>query len=117
MSIALLVSRPVNIASLFVGLLFVFFFVAGCHFCFSNALTRRLVWPGVKREAIVKSNFWEVFGLSDCEEVPEAVKETALLGREFTITNVRIRDGITVELSDSAVQSVGANPLFTMGFR
>lgn len=71
----------------------------------------------MKREAVVKSNFWEVFGLSDCEEVPEVMKETALLGKEFTITNVRIRDGITVGLPDSAIQSAGPNCLFTMGFR
>ncbi|CAL8470312.1 g9854 [Coccomyxa elongata] len=72
---------------------------------------------GMKREAIVKANFWEVFGLNDCEQVPEAVKETALLGKEFTITNVRIRDGITVELPDSGIHSAGGDCLFTMGFR
>ncbi len=71
---------------------------------------------GMKREAIVKANFWEVFGLNDCEQVPEAVKETALLGKEFTITNVHIRDGVAVE-PDSAIHSAGGDCLFTMGFR
>ncbi|KAK9915620.1 hypothetical protein WJX75_001643 [Coccomyxa subellipsoidea] len=69
---------------------------------------------GMKREAIVKGNFWEVFGMKDCEEVPESVKETALQGKEFTISNLTVRDSVTV---DSAASAGPAGRLFNMGFR
>lgn len=62
----------------------------------------------------MKGNFWEVFGMKDCEEVPESVKETALQGKEFTISNLTVRDSVTV---DSAASAGPAGRLFNMGFR
>lgn len=65
----------------------------------------------------MKANFWEVFGLSEHEEVPDFLKGTALLGKEFTISSIHIRDGIPVEHTGSPMLSAGVDGLFTMGFR
>ncbi len=69
---------------------------------------------GFKRNAVVKGDFWEVFGMKDCAEVPETVRETALLGKEFTISNLVVRDSASL---DPTAASAAPGRLFNMGFR